>query len=245
MYLASISEIRPASADGRPSASRIYRLPLAKDAFPTSEWSTLHELFEKSVAKYSKEPLLGWRPFDEAGRVQPYVWMTYEETAERVKEVASGLAGLGLTAGSRVGVYGVNCPEWMLAMQVRVVPPGLLDLGIRCALTASEQLQQQQVQIQRWHTAAVAPGVSNSKQQGQRSCGDRSTCRPLHGRRIVDLGATSASDSTATAAVAPLSTAGAEAVPAHQTGAETLLLYGTPDSKAAACSDISLPHTLA
>jgi long-chain acyl-CoA synthetase len=136
VYLAGISEIRPASAD-RPSASRIYRLPIAKDAFPTSEWSTLHELFQKSVAKHSKEPLLGWRPFDEAGKVQPYVWITYEETAERVKEVASGLAALGLTAGSRVGVYGVNCPEWMLAMQVRVVPPALLDLGFSYAPTAS------------------------------------------------------------------------------------------------------------
>lgn len=188
VYLASISEIRPARADGPPSASRIYRLPIAKDAFPTSEWATLHELFEKSVAKYSNEPLLGWRPFDEAGKVQPYVWMTYEETAERVKEVASGLAGLGLTAGSRVGVYGVNCPEWMLAMQVRVVPPGLLDLGFRCALIASAAAAGPDPEVV--HCSGVCcrqrQGCSNSKQQGQRSCCDRSTWRPLTGRQIVD-----------------------------------------------------------
>lgn len=117
-YLVGLGQIREATAD-KPSASKVYRLPIAKDGFPISEHSTLHELFSKSVAKYSNLPLLGWRPFDEAGKVGEYQWMTYAETAERVGEVASGLAALGLTAGNRVGVYGVNCPEWMLAMQVR------------------------------------------------------------------------------------------------------------------------------
>jgi long-chain acyl-CoA synthetase len=117
-YLVGLGQIKEATAD-KPSASKVYRLPIAKDGFPTSEHSTLHELFTKSVAKYSNLPLLGWRPFDEAGKVGGYQWMTYSETAERVVEVASGLAALGLTAGNRVGVYGVNCPEWMMAMQVR------------------------------------------------------------------------------------------------------------------------------
>lgn len=116
-YLVGLGEIRAATAS-KPSASKIYRLPIAKDGFPKSEFTTLHDLFEKSVAKFAQLPLLGWRPFDENGKVQPYKWMTYEETAARVKEVASGLAALGLTAGQRVGVYGVNCPEWMMAMQV-------------------------------------------------------------------------------------------------------------------------------
>lgn len=116
-YLVGLGEIREATPN-KPSASKIYRLGIAKDGFPQSEHATLHELFQKSVAKYSKEPLLGWRPVGEDGKVGPYEWMTYEETGARVNEVASGLAALGLTAGQRVGVYGVNCPEWMMAMQV-------------------------------------------------------------------------------------------------------------------------------
>jgi hypothetical protein len=36
-----------------------------------------------------------------------------------VTAVASGLAAQGLKRGDRVGVYGANCVEWMLALQVR------------------------------------------------------------------------------------------------------------------------------
>lgn len=32
--------------------------------------------------------------------------------------IASALAHVGLKAHSRVGVYGMNAPEWMVAMQV-------------------------------------------------------------------------------------------------------------------------------
>jgi long-chain acyl-CoA synthetase len=120
-YLVGLGEIREATAS-KPSASRIYRLAISKDGFPANEHNTLHELFQQSVAKYSNEPLLGWRPIDEQGKPGAYEWITFAETAERVNEVASGLAGLGLTAGQRVGVYGVNCPEWMLAMQVCWAP---------------------------------------------------------------------------------------------------------------------------
>jgi acyl-CoA synthetase (AMP-forming)/AMP-acid ligase II len=44
--------------------------------------------------------------------------MTYAEVAADVAHVASALAQLGLHKGDRVGVYGANCEEWMIAMQV-------------------------------------------------------------------------------------------------------------------------------
>lgn len=118
-YLVGLDQIREATTT-RPSQSKIYRIAIAKDGFPTSEHKTLHELFQTSVKTYSKEPLLGWRPINEEGKVQPFEWLTYEETGARVDEVSSGLAALGLQTGQRVGVYGVNCPEWMIAMQVCV-----------------------------------------------------------------------------------------------------------------------------
>lgn len=35
-------------------------------------------------------------------------------------QVGSALVELGLERNERVGVFGANCPEWMLTMQVRV-----------------------------------------------------------------------------------------------------------------------------
>ncbi|WIA35224.1 hypothetical protein OEZ86_003686 [Tetradesmus obliquus] len=116
-WLVPTGETRAASGD-TPSASRIYRNVVAKDGFPTIEATTLHELFQNSVAKYSGEKLLGWRPINAAtGKAGPYEWLTYGEVNEKVQAIASGLAGLGVKAGDRVGVYGVNCCEWMMAMQ--------------------------------------------------------------------------------------------------------------------------------
>eukprot|EP00879_Flechtneria_rotunda_P015727 GHRR01016449.1.p1 GENE.GHRR01016449.1~~GHRR01016449.1.p1 ORF type:complete len:141 (+),score=14.04 GHRR01016449.1:67-489(+) len=118
-YLVATGEVRPADGD-TPSASKIYRNVIAKDGFPSPvSATTLYELFHNSVSKYGQERLLGWRPINkETGKAQDYVWLTYSEVNERVSAIASGLLGLGISAGQRVGVYGVNCCEWMIAMQV-------------------------------------------------------------------------------------------------------------------------------
>lgn len=52
------------------------------------------------------------------GKAGEFVFLKYGETAERVAWIASCLANLGLSRQDRVGVYGANCPEWMIAMQV-------------------------------------------------------------------------------------------------------------------------------
>lgn len=46
-----------------------------------------------------------------------FEWLTYAEVSALVAKIASCLAGLGLSRQSRVGVYGANCEEWMVAMQ--------------------------------------------------------------------------------------------------------------------------------
>ncbi|KAF8060497.1 LACS4 [Scenedesmus sp. PABB004] len=117
-YLVPTGEVRPASGD-TPSASRVYRNVVAKDGFPEAPGGvkTLYELFQTSVGKFGAEKLLGWRPVGADGKPGPYEWLSYAQTAARVEAVASGLAGLGVQPGQRVGVYGVNCPEWMIAMQ--------------------------------------------------------------------------------------------------------------------------------
>jgi len=72
--------------------------------------------FSIAPKKFAGERCLGYRPVT-GGSVGDYEWLTYAETAQRVDCIASGLAALGLSADDRVGVYGVNCCEWMIAMQ--------------------------------------------------------------------------------------------------------------------------------
>jgi hypothetical protein len=69
------------------------------------------------VAQYPDNPCLGHRPI-KYGVPQEYKWMTYKETADVVDSVAAGVMALGLKQHGRIGVYGINSPEWMMAMQV-------------------------------------------------------------------------------------------------------------------------------
>src|SRR5207244_8766910 len=40
--------------------------------------------------------------------------LTFAQLADEVEQTARGLAGLGLHAGDRVGVWATNCLEWVL-----------------------------------------------------------------------------------------------------------------------------------
>jgi hypothetical protein len=74
---------------------------------------TAFDLFTDAVAKYPGNNCLGHRQGD------GYAWQTYKEVAEQVAAVGSALAHVGVAALGRTGIYGTNCPEWMIALQVR------------------------------------------------------------------------------------------------------------------------------
>ena len=78
---------------------------------------SLSEIFERSVSKYGDNPCLGMRLKGADGTVGDYKWLTYREVSEKVVAVSSGLVGEGVVAQNTVGVFGANCPEWMMAMQ--------------------------------------------------------------------------------------------------------------------------------
>lgn len=78
-----------------------------------AECKTLYEMFMRSVDKYGERNCLGKRD----SSTSEYSWITYKETEEMVAAVGSALADVGLEPHGRVGVYGANCPEWMIAMQ--------------------------------------------------------------------------------------------------------------------------------
>lgn len=69
-----------------------------------------------SVDKFPENKCLGHR--EGAG----YAWRTYKQTAEEAAAIGSALVKVGLAPHGRVGVYGANSPEWMIAMQVRRGP---------------------------------------------------------------------------------------------------------------------------
>jgi hypothetical protein len=53
------------------------------------------------------------------GVAGPYEFMTFKEAGERSTNIASAAARVGLKRNDKIGVLGLNSPEWMLAMQVR------------------------------------------------------------------------------------------------------------------------------
>ncbi|KAM0954529.1 putative long-chain-fatty-acid--CoA ligase [Dioscorea sansibarensis] len=101
-----------------PSVGPVYRSILAKDGFPPpdSNMSTSWEVFRNAAEKYPGNKMLGWRKFtnEKAGH---YLWKTYKEIYEEVLNVGSALQRLGARSGSRIGIYGVNCPQWVVAME--------------------------------------------------------------------------------------------------------------------------------
>ncbi|KAK9161773.1 hypothetical protein Syun_008114 [Stephania yunnanensis] len=60
--------------------------------------------------------MLGWRQIVD-GKVGPYLWKTYKEVYEEVLHIGSALRKCGAEPGARVGIYGINCPQWVIAME--------------------------------------------------------------------------------------------------------------------------------
>ncbi|KAJ4969468.1 hypothetical protein NE237_016169 [Protea cynaroides] len=104
--------------DGSPAVGPVYRNILSKDEFPPPDFnlSNSWDIFRASVEKYPRNRMLGWREFNN-GNVGPYLWKTYREVYEEVLLVGSALRASGAEPGSRVGIYGSNCPEWIMAME--------------------------------------------------------------------------------------------------------------------------------
>ncbi|XP_049352212.1 probable CoA ligase CCL6 [Solanum verrucosum] len=116
-YTVKVEESRPA-ADGKPSAGPVYRNIYAKDGLmemPTrfeSPW----DFFSESVKKNPKNQMLGRRQVVDK-KAGPYSWLTYEEVYETTVQIGSAIRNRGVNPGDRCGIYGVNCPEWIMAME--------------------------------------------------------------------------------------------------------------------------------
>jgi hypothetical protein len=72
-----------------------------------------------------------------------FTYLTYQEVADKVKAFATSLAATGLKKGDRVAVFGANCTEWMIAMQVRACCPWVgRQVAVLCiAVRLTNELQ--------------------------------------------------------------------------------------------------------
>ncbi|XP_013634888.1 PREDICTED: long chain acyl-CoA synthetase 1-like [Brassica oleracea var. oleracea] len=104
--------------DGKPSVGPVYRNLFSENDFPPrhSEITTTWDIFSKSVDKFPNNKMLGWRPIVDE-KVGPYIWKTYKEVYEEVLQIGSALRAAGAEPGCRVGIYGANCPQWIIAME--------------------------------------------------------------------------------------------------------------------------------
>lgn len=112
-----VEEARSA-ADGKPSVGPVYRSSYAKDrllkmpAGLESPW----DFFSVTVKKSAKNIMLGRRQVTD-GKAGPYLWLTYEEAYDTTLRIGSAIRSRGLNTGDRCGIYGSNCPEWIMAME--------------------------------------------------------------------------------------------------------------------------------
>ncbi|XRB05902.1 long chain acyl-CoA synthetase [Pycnococcus provasolii] len=106
-----------AASSALPSASATYRNSSAASGMTTPAFDSLYHMFRASVSKFPQNKCLGYRPTIN-GVSGDYAWLTYSEVGDRSEKIASAMKkAANLAKGDRVGVYGPNCPQWMIAMQ--------------------------------------------------------------------------------------------------------------------------------
>ncbi|RDX61595.1 Long chain acyl-CoA synthetase 1 [Mucuna pruriens] len=104
--------------NGNLSVGPVYRNFYSKNEFPPMDpdFSTTWDIFCVSVKNNPNNRMLGWRKIVD-GKFGPYVWKTYKEVYDEVLHMSSALRASGAEPGTRIGIYGSNCPEWIVAME--------------------------------------------------------------------------------------------------------------------------------
>lgn len=104
--------------NGAPSVGPVYRNIWSKDGFPPPlpGLSTLWEVFSTACKKNSFRRMVGRREIHN-GKAGKYVWQTYGEVFDQVLNVGAAMRTCGIEPFGRCGIYGINCPEWIIAME--------------------------------------------------------------------------------------------------------------------------------
>ncbi|CBI32531.3 hypothetical protein VitviT2T_003413 [Vitis vinifera] len=117
VYTVKVADSIPATEE-RPSAGPVYRCIYAENGLlevpkgMESPW----EFFSDSVERNPKNQMLGRRQIINS-KAGPYVWLTYREAYDAALRMGSAMRSRGVNPGDRCGIYGSNCPEWIIAME--------------------------------------------------------------------------------------------------------------------------------
>src|SRR5215467_6235593 len=84
---------------------------------------TLNKLFQESVERYRG------REFLQVKTESQWQRLTYYDVADRVRDLAMGLYGLGLRAGDRLAIWSENRPEWNVA-DLATLAIGAVDVPV-------------------------------------------------------------------------------------------------------------------
>ncbi|XP_022721382.1 long chain acyl-CoA synthetase 4-like isoform X1 [Durio zibethinus] len=116
-YIIKVEEGKAAS-DGKPSIGPVYRSSFAENGFPSPipGMESCWDIFRMSVEKYPNNPMLGRRQIVN-GKAGKYVWQTYKEVYDIVIKVGNSIRSCGVEEGGKCGIYGANCPEWIISME--------------------------------------------------------------------------------------------------------------------------------
>ncbi|CAK7335715.1 unnamed protein product [Dovyalis caffra] len=116
-YLIEVEKAKEAK-DGKPSTGPVYRSLFAKDGFPppVPGLESCWDVFRMTVEKYPNNPMLGHREIVN-GKAAEYVWQTYKQVYDVVIKVGNSIRSCGVEPGSKCGIYGANCAEWIMSME--------------------------------------------------------------------------------------------------------------------------------
>ncbi|CAH2071069.1 unnamed protein product [Thlaspi arvense] len=90
----------------------------AKDGFPKpiDGIDSCWDIFRTAVEKYPNNRMLGQREIVN-GKAGKYVWKTYKEVHDIVIKLGNSLRSCGVEEGGKCGIFGANCPEWIISME--------------------------------------------------------------------------------------------------------------------------------
>ncbi|GAY39281.1 hypothetical protein CUMW_043160 [Citrus unshiu] len=116
-YVVEVEKAKEASG-GRPSIGPVYRSLFAKDGFPAPipGMESCWDVFRMAVERNPNNRMLGQREIVD-GKAGKYVWKTYKEVYDLVIKVVNAIRTCGVEERGKCGIYGVNCPEWIIGME--------------------------------------------------------------------------------------------------------------------------------
>uniref|UniRef100_A0A0E0FR88 Long-chain-fatty-acid--CoA ligase n=1 Tax=Oryza nivara TaxID=4536 RepID=A0A0E0FR88_ORYNI len=120
-HLVQVGEAREAAEEdgGAPSAGPAYRCAYGGGAASPPAVPGLEccwDIFRMTVERCPDNKMLGRREIVD-GKAGKYTWITYKEAYDTVIKVGASIRSLGVGKGGRCGIYGANCPEWVISMQ--------------------------------------------------------------------------------------------------------------------------------